>query len=414
MEKSVGKSRVYGTVHPPCSKSYAQRAMAAALLAEGESTLGNIELCDDTRYALKVIEDLGAAVRMSDPHTISIKGGLDPRSDIINTGESGLAARLFTPVAALCDRRITINGEGSMLRRPIGMMIRPLRQLGVNVESNGYLPISVEGPILGGDAEVEGYVSSQFITGLLTALPLAKADTTLRLTDTPNSIPYLAMTIDMASKFGIRIDHRDYEEYFVKSGQKYIPSDIDIEGDWGCAAFMLVAGAIAGEVTAADMNQVSLQADMAVIDALIHAGACITTTSKDITAARHELHAFEFDATHRPDLFPILVVLAANCEGVSVIKGVSRLVHKESNRADAILGEYTRIGIDVSLHDEDRMVIKGGPVTGGRISSRGDHRIAMAAAVAGLTASSPVIIDGAEAVNKSYPRFWDDLEKIIG
>ena len=144
-------ARVSGTVNTPCSKSYAQRTLAGALLCNGESTISNIELCDDTRHAMKAIQDLGARVSQTGEHTYSVKGGLAPISDIINTGESGLATRLFTPIAALCDRKITVMGKGSMLKRPIGMMIAPLQNLGVEVESDGFLPISVQGPVQGGE-----------------------------------------------------------------------------------------------------------------------------------------------------------------------------------------------------------------------------------------------------------------------
>lgn len=411
MEKTVGQCEVSGTVEPPCSKSYAQRAMAASLLCEGESTLRNIEFCDDTRYALEVIRDLGAEAIQIDEHTLSVRGGLNPHKDIVNTGESGLAARLFTPIAALSDRRITITGEGTMLRRPIGMMIGPLTELGVKTESGGYLPITVQGPLRGGEATVEGFVSSQFTTGLLMSLPLAVEDTILHV-ERVYSIPYLSMTVDMAHRFGIRIEHNDHAEYFIEGGQKYKPADVSIEGDWGAAAFMLVAGAIAGEVTVANMNPVSLQADVGIIEALSRAGASVTTTRKDITVRRHKLESFEFDATHSPDLFPILSVLAANCEGRSVIKGVKRLTHKESDRAKAILEEFGKIGMDVMIEEEDYMVIKGRRLKGGTIDSRNDHRIAMAGAVAGLAASSPATVRNAEAVNKSYPRFWDDLTSI--
>lgn len=175
MEKTIHPSQVSGEVRPPCSKSYAQRALAAALLSDGETTLSNIELCDDTRYAMNVITGLGASVRQTGPTEYVIRGGLAPITDTINTGESGLATRLFTPIAALCDRRMTITGTGTMLRRPIGMMIDPLRNLGVQVRSNGYLPITVQGPLRGGETDVEAYVSSQFLTGCSCRCPLRRA-----------------------------------------------------------------------------------------------------------------------------------------------------------------------------------------------------------------------------------------------
>lgn len=411
MEKIIHPSQVSGEVRPPCSKSYAQRALAAALLCEGETTLSNIELCDDTRYAMNVITGLGASVRQTGPAEYVIKGGLAPVTDTVNTGESGLATRLFTPIAALCDRRMTITGTGTMLRRPIGMMINPLRNLGVQVRSNGYLPITVQGPLRGGETDVEAYVSSQFLTGLLMSLPLAEGDTILHV-EQPNSLPYLAVTVDLASKFRIRMEHNGFREFFIPGGQHYHPAKLHIEGDWSSAAFMLVAGAIAGEVTAKRMNTLSLQADLAIIQALTKAGAVIITTPDEITVRRRELTGFDFDATQRPDLFPILAVLGANCEGTTHIRGVNRLVYKESNRAEAIVSEYTKLGMDVVLED-DVMTVRGGSLSGGTVDSCNDHRIAMAAAIAGLAASGPVTITNAQAVTKSYPRFWDDLDSII-
>lgn len=411
MEKTIHPSQVSGEVRPPCSKSYAQRALAAALLSDGETTLSNIELCDDTRYAMNVITGLGASVRQTGPTEYVIRGGLAPITDTINTGESGLATRLFTPIAALCDRRMTITGIGTMLRRPIGMMIDPLRNLGVQVRSNGYLPITVQGPLRGGETDVEAYVSSQFLTGLLMSLPLAEGDTILHV-EQPNSLPYLAVTVDLASKFRIRMEHNGFREFFIPGGQHYHPAKLHIEGDWSSAAFMLVAGAIAGEVTAKRMNTLSLQADLAIIQALTKAGAVIITTPDEITVRKRELTGFDFDATQRPDLFPILAVLGANCEGTTHIRGVNRLVYKESNRAEAIVSEYTKLGMDVALED-DVMTVRGGSLSGGTIDSCNDHRIAMAAAIAALAASGPVTITNAQAVTKSYPRFWDDLDSII-
>ena len=411
MEKTIHPSQVSGEVRPPCSKSYAQRALAAALLSDGETTLSNIELCDDTRYAMNVITGLGASVRQTGPTEYVIRGGLAPITDTINTGESGLATRLFTPIAALCDRRMTITGTGTMLRRPIGMMIDPLRNLGVQVRSNGYLPITVQGPLRGGETDVEAYVSSQFLTGLLMSLPLAEGDTILHV-EQPNSLPYLAVTVDLASKFRIRMEHNGFREFFIPGGQHYHPAKLHIEGDWSSAAFMLVAGAIAGEVTAKRMNTLSLQADLAIIQALTKAGAVIITTPDEITVRKRELTGFDFDATQRPDLFPILAVLGANCEGTKHIRGMNRLVYKESNRAEAIVSEYTKLGMDVALED-DVMTVRGGSLSGGTIDSCNDHRIAMAAAIAALAASGPVTITNAQAVTKSYPRFWDDLDSII-
>ena len=257
MDKTVPPGRVKGTLTPPCSKSYAQRALAAALLSEEVSVLRNIEFCDDTRSALQCIETLGARVRRVDPTSLSIEGGLSPKGCVLNVGESGLSTRLFTPVASLCPTPVTIEGRGSLLRRPMQMMFEPLRRLGVRVRDNGgFLPIEVCGPIQGGEAEVDGSVSSQFITGLLLALPLARRDTSLHVRGAV-STPYLDMTLDTAARFGIEISQRDYEEFYIPGRQRYRSTYFSIEGDWSAAAMLLVAGATAGEVTVRNVSMLS-------------------------------------------------------------------------------------------------------------------------------------------------------------
>ena len=390
MDKTVPPGRVKGTLTPPCSKSYAQRALAAALLSEEVSVLRNIEFCDDTRSALQCIETLGARVRRVDPTSLSIEGGLSPKGCVLNVGESGLSTRLFTPVASLCPTPVTIEGRGSLLRRPMQMMFEPLRRLGVRVRDNGgFLPIEVCGPIQGGEAEVDGSVSSQFITGLLLALPLARRDTSLHVRGAV-STPYLDMTLDTAARFGIEIS----------------------EGDWSAAAMLLVAGATAGEVTVRNVSMLSKQADTAICTALVRAGAAVINEEDSVTALHRPLRAFEFDATNCPDLFPALAALAAAADGVSVIRGTSRLEYKECNRSEAIREEYAKLGIEVDTSEEDLMKIRGGKVRAARTQSHGDHRMAMSLAVAALRSDEAVEIEGAESVAKSYPGFFEDLEHI--
>lgn len=412
MDKTVPLGRVKGTLTPPCSKSYAQRALAAALLTEEPVVLRNLEFCDDTRSAMRCIETLGATIEQVDPTTLSIKGGLHPRGNRLDVGESGLSTRLFTPVAALCPTPVTIVGRGTLLSRPMTMMFDPLRQLGVTVRDNGgFLPIEVCGPMHGGEVEVDGSVSSQFITGLLLALPRAGHDTTLHVHDAV-STPYLDMTLDTAQRFGIEICQRDYEEFYIPGNQRYGTTYFSIEGDWSAAAMLLVAGATAGEITVRNVSMLSKQADTAICTALVRAGAAVINETDSVTAVHRPLHAFEFDATNCPDLFPALAALAAAAEGVSVIRGTSRLEYKECNRAEAICEEYGKLGIEVDLSEEDVMKIRGGAIHGARTRSHGDHRMAMSLAVAALRSDGAVTIEGAESVAKSYPRFFEDLEHV--
>lgn len=412
MDKIVTQGRVLGTITPPSSKSYAQRAIAAALLGSGTTVLSAMELCNDTEASLGVARALGAKISKQSEHVYRIEGGLSPVGSRLNIGESGLATRLFTPIAALCRTPITITGTGSIMSRPIDMMIEPLRSLGAKVQSaDGFLPITVCGTLLGGETSVDGSVSSQFLTGLLMALPLAQGDTVLKVGKL-NSIPYIEMTIHLAESFGVRIEHNGFKEFFIEGGQRYTPREYCIEGDWSGASCMLVAGAVAGEVTLNNLNPLSLQADVAIIDALVHAGAEITSTTNSVTVERRELHAFDFDATHCPDLFPALAALAANCNGVSTITGTNRLTHKESNRAVTIRDEFEKLGIDVDISQHNLMRITGGRIRGAKVISHNDHRIAMAAAVMALNSDSQVVIEQAESVNKSYPKFWDELDML--
>lgn len=411
MKTTIHKGRIAGSITAPASKSYAQRAVAAALLAGGETTLTHLDLCNDTRAALDVARRLGASVS-HEGTTYTIRGGLNPVSTKLNIGESGLATRLFTPIASLCHMPITINGEGSILRRPIEMMEEPLQALGVEVISNGgYLPISVKGPMRGGEIHVDGSLSSQFITGLLMALPLSPNDTVLHV-ENLKSRPYVDMTIDLAARFGVAIEHNNYEQFYIAGGQHYTPCTYNIEGDWSGASCLLVAGATAGSITIRNLNHISLQADLAIIEALARAGAEIITTNSSVTVHEGPLHAFEFDATDCPDLFPALTALAASCEGTSVLTGTQRLTYKESNRAETIAEVFGRLGIGVDLSEENTMRITGGPVSSAVVDSHNDHRIAMAAAVAALSSDDSVVIEGADAADKSYPNFWNDLDTL--
>ena len=414
MDRSVPRGRVQGTLTPPSSKSYAQRALAVSLLAQEPTVLRKLDFCQDTLSALGCIHTLGAEVIEVDESTLSIGGGLSPREHSLHVGESGLASRLFTPIASLSDRPIRIIGRGSLLERPMQMMIEPLRRLGVKVKDNkGYLPFEVCGPLRGGETEVDGSVSSQFITGLLLALPMAAIDTTLHVSKAV-STPYLDMTIDTAARFGVEIFHKEYREFFIPANQHYEATDLRIEGDWSAAAMLLVAGAVAGRVRVENISALSKQADTAVLDALTRAGAHIEVEPDAVTASRPEqLQAFEFDATHCPDLFPALAALAANAEGTTTIYGISRLTHKESNRAETLRKEYRKLGIRITLdEEEDAMRICGGAIHATRVESHNDHRIAMSLAVAALCSDGTMEIEEAECVAKSYPDFFTDLAQI--
>lgn len=409
-------NRLRGTITPPCSKSYAQRALAAALLATGRTTLRGIELCRDTRSAIAAIEALGATVEIIDDNTIAIEGGFSPRTDRLNVGESGLSARLFTPIAALDNKPMCISGEGTLLHRPMSMMIEPLKELGVKVrDGGGRLPIEVCGPMRGGRVVVDGSMSSQFVTGLLIALPLAGRDTTVEVRGAV-SIPYIDMTLDTIERFGVEVMYQegDYSEFFIEGEQNYQAVDYTIESDWSAAAMIMVAAAIAGEqVRITNLSTLSRQADTAICRALERAGASLVIEEDAITVSHRELEAFTFDATHCPDLFPALVALAAAAEGVSTIYGIVRLRGKESDRGEVLKEEYEKLGIEIELdYEENVMRVVGGKVSAAKVDSHDDHRIAMSLAITALRLNEELEITNRECVAKSYPSFFEDLEML--
>ena len=408
-------NRLFGEVTPPCSKSYAQRALAAALLASGRTTLRGIELCRDTLSAIATIKALGADVEIADDNTLYIDGGLKPRCRRLNVGESGLAARLFTPVASLHNEPITIEGEGTLLHRPMAMMVEPLQELGVKVrDGGGRLPIEVCGPMRGGRITVDGSMSSQFVTGLLLSLPLAERDTTIEV-EGAVSTPYIDMTLETLERFGVEVMYNegDYSQFYIEGGQSYKPVDYTIESDWSAAATIMVAAAIAGEVTIKNISTLSRQADTAICRALERAGASIIIEESTITVAHRKLEAFEFDATQCPDLFPALVALAAAAEGVSVISGIGRLRGKESDRGEVLRAEYAKLGIDIELdYDADQMRVVGAPIESAEVDSHDDHRIAMSLAITALRTDKEITIRNRECVAKSYPSFFDDLDSL--
>lgn len=412
MKKLVRPSVIRGIVKAPASKSALQRAIAAGLLSETPVKISNVTSSNDSNAALQVIKALGAQVRIHRDE-IFIRGGLRPTGEILNCGEAGLSLRMFSPIAALWHKKLTLTGEGSLLRRPVTMIAPPLKDLGVRVSTaNGLPPLTVKGPLKGGKATVDGAISSQFLTGLLMALPKAPKDSRLKV-ENLKSAPYIDMTLALLKTFGIDVRHTDYETFFIKGMQTYrIPgNEYWVEGDWSGAAFLLAAGAVGGTVTVTGLDTGSPQADRKIIQALEAAGADIEITKSTVRVTKNKLNAFHFDATHCPDLFPPLVALACNCEGKTVLTGVERLIHKESNRALALEKEFTALGGEIRLAG-NQMEITGKRLKGGTIDSHNDHRIAMAGAVAAINVSHHVFIEGSECTAKSYPKFFEDLKSI--
>ncbi len=414
MKARVTPSSITGTITAPASKSSMQRACAAALIRNGETVIVNPGVSNDDMAAIEVIQKLGAVVTKLDNGNLHIvSGGVKPDSNTINCGESGLGIRMFTPIASLSSNPITITGMGSLTTRPMHFFDEILPQIGVSITSDaGKLPLQIQGPIKPQNITVDGSLSSQFLTGLLMAYGGAGAtDCTITVTNL-KSKPYIDLTLSVMNHFGWYVNCINHEQFVFKAADnKQLLDSItyQVEGDWSGASFLLVAGAIAGGIVVEGLDPFSTQADKAVLQALIDAGCQISIQPTRIEIAPLPLKAFHFNATDCPDLFPPLVALASFCAGKTVIEGVSRLAHKESDRALTLQEEFGKLGVSITLQD-DLMIIEGGKgVTGGVVHSRHDHRIAMACAVAALKANGVVEIEDADAINKSYPHFFNDL-----
>jgi len=402
-----------------------QRACAASLLSAGETIIRNPGHSNDDKAALGVIKILGAQIETLEDASLKITGnGVHPVGDEVNCGESGLGIRMFAPIVALSAGHIRIQGEGSLLSRPMDFFDKIFPQLGVEIESNnGRLPLKIKGPLQPKNIEIDGSLSSQFLTGLLMAYSASGANgVSIRVNDL-KSKPYVDLTLKVMRDFGLTVpENMDYKEFFFPTpgfdsaqpefaGQH--PSTkrtYTVEGDWSGGAFLLVAGAIAGDVIVKGLDINSTQADRAILLALKNANVKMNIGENEIEIKQGTLKAFQFDATDCPDLFPPLVALASFCDGTTIIKGADRLTHKESNRGLTLQEEFGKLGVPIELRD-DRMLIGGNKkITGATVHSHHDHRIAMACAVAALKAEKEIVIEEAQAVEKSYPDFFEHLQ----
>lgn len=430
MRATVYPNTLRGEQVAPASKSSMQRACAAALLHRGTTRILNPGHSNDDLAAIDVIQKLGAIVKTEDvsnekittPSILVQSNGVKPIGFSMNCGESGLGIRMFAPIAALSDQSITIEGKGSLLKRPMHFFDTIFPKLGIQIQSHsGFLPIHIKGPLQPANIEVDGSLSSQFLTGLLMAYAATENTNAVIEVQDLKSKPYIDLTLSVLNTFGWKVQHQEYKRFEFQAHTPLAEHiEYTVEGDWSGAAFLLVAGAIAGPIVVKGLQLDSTQADKAVMQALKDAGARIDIQEnsiligpvKDSTGIVGPLKAFEFDATDCPDLFPPLVALAAVCKGVSIIHGVNRLAHKESDRGLTLQTEFAKLGIRIELN-QDRMMVYGGTgIHSAEVFSQHDHRIAMACGVAALCADGPVSITNAEAVNKSYTDFFKQLQQL--
>ena len=416
MRVKIIPSVIKGHFLAPPSKSMMQRACALGLLNCGITTILNPGSSNDDLAALSIIESLGASVQKNNQSIVIINNGKVNPKPTIFCGESGLSFRLFSIVAAIASKEFVITGEGSLLVRDMQTLIEIFKNLNVEVSSNdARLPFKIKGPLLPKYFAIDGSKSSQYLTGLLMALgSSAKEPVTI---DVENLVskPYIDLTLDMMQFFGYEITHEAYQHFHInpkKHQEKNI--EIYIEGDWSSAAFFFVAGAIHGDIHISGLNINSKQADRKILEVMDLAGVKYNVSNQTIQISKNkQLKAFDFDATDCPDLFPALVVLAMHCKGDSSIKGVNRLINKESNRAYTLQNVFTQMGGIIEIVN-DMMIVKGeASLKGVEVSSHHDHRIAMAISIAALSANGETNITQADAVFKSFPEFYDKL-KLLG
>ena len=456
-----------GSIPMPSSKSFAQRAIVAAALAQGTSHLSGYSPCGDNQSALAVARALGAHVTVNGSELVITGIGATPgclNLEQVHTGESGFLTRLMLPLlATLQQQPVRMTGEKTLLGRPLTDAHDIMASYGVRLypeipgqagndgtvmpdpdrasarKSDCYLPLKVAGPLLPGRADVSGKGGSQLISGLLAALPLCSGRSELYVHD-PRSIPYLFITVDVLKRFGIRMGSemegdQDFLEtqdwslctgvnFRIRGGQRYQAADFPIEADWSGAAPFLVAGAVFGQVEVEGLDTQSLQADISIMDILMEAGASMSQLDEPtgpIHVQRAPLSPFRADLNNCPDLFPMVAVLAAFCPGESVLKGVERLRHKETDRAGAVAQMLVQMGVPVVVEEDDMRITgmslsqrlaTGRLLRGGNFASHADHRMVMALKVAALGADAPVVIDDVDCVAKSFPTFNELFDRL--
>jgi 3-phosphoshikimate 1-carboxyvinyltransferase len=410
MIKKVIPSLLKGTVNVPPSKSDAQRAILAAALSKGTSRIQNPGKSDDVMHMIDIVQQIGAFVNLKNETAIIEITGIDKVSSniILNCGESGLASRLIPPVMASFGGDFQFIGEGTLNNRNMSFFKLEFPQMGIEVELTDLrFPMKLYGKLKNGNYTVDGSQSSQYISGLLMALPLLDGNSSLTVNN-KTSANYIEMTLDTMETFGVWVESVA-DSYKLVGGQAYKPVNYKVEGDWSAASYWLVAAALGMEISICGLQMKSKQADKKIIDVLLSAGYQLQINDSNINVSG-EGKAFDADLSNAPDLFPALAVLAARIEGVSVLHGVNRLFNKESNRAEALVIELSKLGVDISIIENTLRIVGGSKYKGGEVSSHADHRMAMAMAIFGMCGEEPIAIENANVVNKSYPDFWQQLD----
>jgi len=411
-----GGNNLTGRVEAPGSKAHTHRTFIASLLSEGESKISGALESDDTEATIRVVEAFGAKVERTGEYTtiISSSGRIETPKNPLECGESGATLRFTIPIAALAPGDTRIYFSGTLRKRPLQPYLESLTQIGVDaiLEEEGRVKVR-GGGIKGGKIELRGDISSQFISGILFATPKAEKDTELILTTPLESSSYVDLTINILEKHGVKIVKVNSRGYWIKAGQRYIPFNHRIPGDFSSAAYILAAGAVTGsKVRVSNLDLNSLQSDRVIIDILRRAGAELKILNGEVEVSRGRLSAFDLDATDCPDLVPVCAALASFAEGETTIRNARRLRFKESDRLAALRIELGKMGVKI-MEAEDSLTVQGQKrLRGAEINPHNDHRIAMACAVVALGIKDQTVITNMECVKKSYPRFFEDIASL--
>lgn len=410
MNKIILPFEYQGSIMANPSKSYLQRAIICAALSKEKTHFSIDNPSDDVAAALRLLPALGASFQNGIITLSSSANRLDEL--VLFCGESGLLLRLMATIGLGFAKRLILQGEGTLLKRSMVSLEDQLRAIGLQVESNnGFLPLVIKGEITNNSLLVNASDSSQFLSGLLIALSQRPFDSVVNVSAI-SSKPYIDLTLDVLKDFDVSVRHENYNTFYVNGNQMMSPQKNNMEGDWSGAANHLVGAAISGEITISGLSNVSSQADRSILNALVDFGAMVEVHEHEIKVKQNERRPFVFDATHCPDLFPPLAILACAAVGTSEIIGLHRLENKESNRQLSIVKMLNVLGVNHRIVSDSIFIEGRGKVHGGTIATYNDHRISMAGAIAACISTSEIIIDNVDCVAKSYPSFFNDLEML--
>lgn len=412
MRISIAPSKIEGFVTAPPSKSAAHRALICAALADGRSVLQNIVFSQDILATQQALAQLGTrfTVQGSQVTVQGIRRLCVPECPI-DCNESGSTLRFLIPLCSLTGAKVCFTGQGRLFARPQEVYAQMFEKQGLSFVQTAQ-GITIEGALSAGKYTVRGDVSSQFISGLLFALAWLEQESSITITPPFESRSYVALTCQAMQDFGVQTTWRNENTICINAKEKYKPNNVTVESDYSQAAFFAVLGAIKGGVTIQNLRADSLQGDKVILEILKRCNAEMTQTEQGIYFAKSKLQATEIDLADCPDLGPILMVLGLFCEGETIIKNAARLRMKESDRIAAMQTEIAKMGGEIKAQADTVRITPAKLNATAHLQSHNDHRIAMALSVAALGADVPVCIDGAQAVRKSYPDFWQVIKTL--